>query len=377
MKAVANKKGLRVAFHTLGCKLNQAETESLAAQFRENGYQVVSYADLADIYIINTCTVTHMADCKSRHVLRAAKRRNPLATVIATGCYAERVPQELAPLAGLVVGNKEKPHLLEIVRGLTLPVGSFEATRARGRQTHNDSLRVRSLIKIQGGCQTPCSYCIVPKVRSYENSVPIPLIVKEIKGKAALSYQEIILTGTKIGCYQYGNSGLSELIQCILAQTNIQRIRLSSLQAQEITPRFLSLWHDNRLCRHFHLALQSGSDTVLHRMKRGYSLNIYRQALIMIRETLPDVSITTDVMVGFPGESDKEFEESYLCCEQMGFAGIHVFPFSIRQGTEAASMPDQITDIVKRERVRQMLKLANDCRHNFYTSLFLFEVRRF
>ncbi len=368
MKAVASKKNIRVAFHTLGCKLNQAETESLVFKFREEGYQVVSYDDCADVYIVNTCTVTHIADSKSRHVLRVARRRNPLAIVVATGCYAQRVPQELAPLADLIVGNKEKERLFEIVRGLTLLKDPLKTARAKRRQSYPDSLRVRSFVKIQGGCCTPCSYCIVPKVRSYEYSIPTPLIVKEIAEKVALGYQEIVLTGTKIGCYQYESNGLSELVQHILAQTDIQRIRLSSLQAQEITPQFLSLWHDNRLCRHFHLALQSGSDTVLHRMKRRYSVNIYRQAVSMIKEKIPDVAITTDVMVGFPGESDEEFEESYLCCEQIGFAGIHVFPFSIRLRTEAASMPSQIADMVKKERVHRMLKLANYCRHNFYTS---------
>jgi threonylcarbamoyladenosine tRNA methylthiotransferase MtaB len=368
MKTVANKKKVRVAFHTLGCKLNQAETESLIFKFREDGYQIVSDDDWADVYIVNTCTVTHIADCKSRHVLRAAKRRNPLAIIIATGCYAQRVPQELTPLADFVIGNNEKASLLEIVRGLTIPTDSFKTTDTKSRQKHTDSLRIRSLVKIQAGCYTPCSYCIVPKVRSYEYSVPISLILKEIERKVALGYQEIVITGTKVGCYKDNNSRLSEMIQCILAQTDIQRIRLSSLQPQEITPQLLSLWHDNRLCRHFHLALQSGSDTVLHRMRREYSVNNYEQAVSMIKETIPDVAVTTDVMVGFPGESDEEFEESYLCCEQIGFAGIHVFPFSIRQGTEAAEMPGQTTDMVKSERVHRILKVANCCRRNFYTS---------
>ena len=368
MKTVANKKMVRVAFHTLGCKLNQAETEYLVFQFRDDGYQVVADDDWADIYIVNTCTVTHIADCKSRHVLRAAKRRNPLAIIIATGCYAQRAPQQLTSLVDFVIGNKEKSSLLEIVRGLTLPTDFVKTTSTKSRQNYTDSLRIRSLVKIQAGCYTPCSYCIVPKIRSYEYSAPISMIIDEIDRKIALGYHEIVITGTKIGCYKYNNISLSELIQRILAQTEIQRIRLSSLQPQEITPQFLSLWHDNRLCRHFHLALQSGSDTVLHRMKRGYSVNNYRQAVSMIKETIPDVAITTDVMVGFPGESDEEFEESYLCCEQIGFAGIHVFPFSIRQGTEAAEMPYQITDIVKNKRVHKMLKLANFCRRNFYMS---------
>lgn len=368
MKIVASKKNIRVAFHTLGCKLNQAETESLVFQFLKDGYQVVSHTDWADVYIVNTCTVTHIADYKSRHALRTAKRRNPLAIIIATGCYAEKDPRELTPLADFVIGNKDKVNILEIVNGLTILTDSPKTTSDKGWQNHSNSLRVRSLVKIQAGCHTPCSYCIVPTVRGYEHSVPIPVIVEEIERKVALGYQEIVLTGTKIGCYTYKNNGLSELIQCILFQTNIKRIRLSSLQSQEITPQFLSLWHDNRLCRHFHLALQSGSNTVLNRMKREYSVDIYKQTVSMIKEIIPDVAITTDVMVGFPGESEEEFEESYLFCKQTGFAVIHVFPYSIRQGTEAAEMPSQTPDIVKRERVHKMLKLANYCRYNFYKS---------
>lgn len=369
MDKTASEKYTRVAFYTLGCKLNQAETESLIGQFREDGYRIVLPADQADIYIINTCTITHVADSKSRHALRAAKRRNPYAIVVAIGCYAHRAPHEFASIADLVVNNVDKPRLLEIVKKLPLLVDSFMVASEIEGHDVSDGFRIRSMIKIQDGCNTPCTYCIVPSVRNYEHSVPIPQIIKEIRNKISLGYKEIVLTGTKIGCYRDNSNGLERLIECILNNTDIRRIRLSSLQAKEITPRFLALWKDNRLCRHFHLALQSGSNTVLHRMRRLYSVNAYQEMVRLIKINIPDVAVTTDIMVGFPGESSEEFEESYLYCKQLGFAAIHVFPFSIRVGTEAADMFGQIGDKVKKERAHRMLELASCCRHSFYTKL--------
>ena len=233
--------------------------------------------------------------------------------------------------------------------------------------------RVRSLVKIQDGCRTPCTYCIVPLVRAYEYSLPAPQVMEGIKEKVAAGYREIVLTGTNIGRYKDDGANLEDLLVRILHDTDIQRLHLSSLQPQEISSRFLALWQDTnlsiserpRLCRHFHLALQSGSTTVLQRMKRRYFLDDYQAAVSLIRETIPGTAITTDIMVGFPGETDEEFEESYRSCQQAGFANIHVFPFSPRPGTEADKMSNQVNDQVKRERARRMLKLAEYCRYSF------------
>ena len=422
---------MKVAFYTLGCKLNQAETESLAGQFGEAGFALTPPDDVADIYIANTCTVTHIADRKSRHWLRLARRRNPEAFIIATGCYAQRAPQELAPIANLVLDNEEKEHLLEIVEGLSLPnppsgIGStslshrdiplrycepFAFCHSEGEKRpknlaqdklreaipHSHNTRIRSLIKIQDGCRSPCTYCIVPRVRSHEYSLPASQIIGEIKEKVAMGYKEVILTGTKVGCYkdavlsrspeqsegtsEGSGANLGDLVQRILCDTGIKRLRLSSLQPQEICPEFLALWQDafpsqspgrsertsegSRLCRHFHLALQSGSDTVLQKMKPRYSLGDYRGAIGLIREAIPAVAITTDIMVGFPGESDEEFEQSYFFCQQAGFANIHVFPFSPRPGTAAARMSNQVKEEVKKERSRRMLELSWTSRRNF------------
>ena len=371
---------MRVAFYTLGCKLNQAETESLANRFSQAGFQLVSPGDRADIYIANTCTVTHIADRKSRHWLRLARKRNPRALIIAIGCYAQRSRQELAQLADLVVDNTEKENLVEIVTSSSLPTPSFVLERTPLRHCDQAlsamsareaispitaTVRTRSLIRIQDGCHSPCTYCIVPKVRPREYSLPSSQIIDEVKQKAALGYKEVVLTGTKVGSYRDGSADLGDLVQCILRDTGIERLRLSSLQPLEVSSEFLALWQDERLCRHFHLALQSGSETVLQRMKRSYSLDQYQRTLNLIKEKIPEVAITTDIMVGFPGESAEEFEQSYSFCQQAGFANIHVFPFSPRPETAAARMLEQIKDKVKQERNQRMLELSRSCRRRF------------
>jgi threonylcarbamoyladenosine tRNA methylthiotransferase MtaB len=356
---------MRVAFYTLGCKLNQAETESLVGQFSQSGFQIVSPNDVADIYIANTCTVTHIADRKSRHWLRLARRRNPRALIIAAGCYAQRSHQELAQLADLVVDNKEKEHLLALTQTLSHGGRGPGESEAKQSQVLAATVRTRSLIKIQDGCHSPCTYCIVPKVRPREYSLPAYQIIDEVKQKAATGYKEVVLTGTKVGSYRDGNLDLRDLVQRILTSTGIERLRLSSLQPSEISPEFLALWQDERLCRHFHLALQSGMDTVLQRMRRSYSLDQYQRTINLIKEKIPEVAITTDIMVGFPGESDEEFEQSYSFCQQAGFANIHVFPFSPRPETAAATMPEQIKDKVKKERNQRMLELSRSCRRRF------------
>ena len=236
------------------------------------------------------------------------------------------------------------------------------------------TVRTRSLVKIQDGCHSPCTYCIVPKVRSHEYSLPASQIIEEVKQKVSLGYKEVVLTGTKVGSYKDAvlsdNEGsgtdFKDLVQRILTSTVIERLHLSSLQPPEISSKFLALWQDERLCRHFHLALQSGSETVLQRMKRSYSLDQYQRTINLIKEMIPNVAITTDIMVGFPGESAEEFEQSYTFCQQANFANIHVFPFSPRPETAAARMPGQIKDKVKQERNQRMLELSRSSRRHFY-----------
>ncbi|TEU03321.1 MAG: tRNA (N(6)-L-threonylcarbamoyladenosine(37)-C(2))-methylthiotransferase MtaB [Dehalococcoidia bacterium] len=347
-----------VALETLGCKLNQAESESLARQLAERGCRVVPPSDGAAIYILNTCTVTHIADRKSRHLLRLAQRRNPGAFIIAIGCYAERAPRELAQVTGvdMVLGNEEKARLLDVLE----EQGLISTSSALLPQMH----RTRSLVKVQEGCNQFCSYCIVPLVRGRERSLPLDEAVAEVRARVERGYREVVLTGTEIGSYR---NSPELLIQSILIETGVERLRLSSLQPREITAGLLSLWQDSskRLCRHLHLPLQSGSDAVLRRMGRRYSTEDYAQAVARIREAIPDVAITTDVMVGFPGETDEDFAESYRFCQQMAFANIHVFPYSERPCTPATLMPEKIDELVKKERSEQMLKLARESARRF------------
>ncbi|MBI2852342.1 MAG: tRNA (N(6)-L-threonylcarbamoyladenosine(37)-C(2))-methylthiotransferase MtaB [Chloroflexi bacterium] len=358
---------MRIALDTIGCKLNQAETEELARQLAEAGHRLVSPANDADVYILNTCSVTLAADSDSRQRLRLAHHRNPNARLIVTGCYAQIKPAELAQIEGvsLVVSNGDKPRLLEMLRESGCFAGPPTACDYPPGESAHADMRTRAFVKVQEGCSHYCSYCIVPLARGVERSQPAGQTIAGIRRRTEEGYQEVVLTGTEIGAYRDNGAGLQELLQRILAETPVMRLRLSSLQPQEISSGLLRLWQDSRLCPHFHLSLQSGSDTVLERMKRGYSTADYQRTLSMIRGLVPDAAITTDVIVGFPGETKGEFAESYDFCMDQGFARIHVFPFSPRPGTHASRMPLQPSPQEKRHRSRKMLGLARNSAENF------------
>jgi threonylcarbamoyladenosine tRNA methylthiotransferase MtaB len=352
-----------VALDSLGCKLNQAEIQYLAAQLARAGYKIVDSPEKADIYILNTCTVTHVADRKSRHLLRLARRRHPSLRLVALGCYAHRAPQELGLIEGvdLVLGNDRKMELLSLMENaglLSRPVGAAS-------HPENDDRRNRAFLKVQDGCHNFCTYCIVPYVRTREVNLPVIDIINNIKEMSAAGFQEMVLTGTEIGTYLHDGTDLAGLIERILADTAVPRLRLSSLQPHHISPRLIGLWRDPRLCPHFHLSLQSGSDAVLKRMKRRYITADYLRVVALIRRSVPDVAITTDVIVGFPGETDALFRETLDFCRELKFARIHVFPFSPRPGTAAATMPDQLSAAVKRERSQIMLSLAKESARSF------------
>ncbi|HEY78828.1 MAG TPA: tRNA (N(6)-L-threonylcarbamoyladenosine(37)-C(2))-methylthiotransferase MtaB [Dehalococcoidia bacterium] len=346
-----------VALDTVGCKLNQAETELMAKQFADAGYQPVTVTGEADVYILNTCTVTHIADRKCRQRLRLVRRQNPGALIIATGCYAERAHQEIARIAGvdLIAGNKHKPHLVKLVEKTAGPGGPATSDACSGDYI---GPRTRAFVKVQDGCNSSCAYCIVPLVRGGESSLPADQIIVEVKHRVSLGYQDVVLTGTKVGSYRYDGVGLAELLQRILSETGVNRLRLSSLQPPEISPVLVALWRDRRLCRHFHLSLQSGSDSVLRRMKRVYTTGEYQRAVSLLREMVPEAAITTDIITGFPGETAAEFEQSYELCRRLDFARIHVFPYSPRSGTGAARLPQPVAASVKRARSERMLALA-------------------
>jgi threonylcarbamoyladenosine tRNA methylthiotransferase MtaB len=352
---------VKIILDTLGCKLNQAETELLTRKFREAGHTVVSTIDDADIYVLNTCTVTHTADSKSRQLLRKIHRQNPNVVLVATGCYAQRVPEALTRIEGVrfIAGNDVKLDLPAILEknGLLKESGTINPQYIY--EEIPDS-KTRSFIRIQDGCSNFCSYCVVPFVRGGEKSVPADKVLKQIKDQVSVSINEIVLTGTKIGSYNSDGMTLQELLVRILTESDIPRLRLSSLQPFEITPGLIDLWNDERLCPHFHISLQSGSDTVLSRMNRRYDTAIFRKAISLIYSHLPDAAITTDIITGFPGETIEEYQASLDMCREMRFARIHVFPYSRRPETTAAILPEQVSDSVKTQRKRNLGILSKE-----------------
>jgi threonylcarbamoyladenosine tRNA methylthiotransferase MtaB len=352
-------KKIKVALDSLGCKLNQAEIEHLSYELAAAGYNVVSPAEKHDIYILNTCTVTHVADRKTRHMLRMARRRNPDVRLVAIGCYAERMPSDLAAIEGvdLVIGNDRKSDLVRI---LSASFDSSAEPSVAPSALYGKSRRTRSFIRVQDGCRNFCSYCIVPLVRSRVESVPLEKVLSLVAARVAAGFKEVVLTGTEIGTYSSNGVDLPGLLERILDETGIARLRLSSLQPPEVTPGLIVLWRDPRFCPHFHLSLQSGSDFVLRRMKRRYDTSDYRRTVSLIRDSVPDMAVTTDIIVGFPGETEDEFAASLQFCRDMQFARIHVFPYSPRPGTAAAEMIPSVSAQVKKKRADDMLKLAGE-----------------
>ena len=354
----------RVAIETHGCKLNQADSGSLATEFADAGFEVVGEDTPVDVYLVNSCTVTHVADSKARRALRSARRRHPTATIVATGCYAQRSPETLRKLdeVDLVVGNTAKATL---VRHVVDWAGDEIVPCATGHDVQAISpsaARTRAMVKIQEGCNQVCAYCIVPKVRGRERSIPSDEIVGTIDEYTNRRYKEVVLTGTQLGSYGFDLEGidLTGLIHYVLDRCSMARLRVSSLQAHEIDERLLALWADRRLAPHFHLPLQSGSDAVLKRMRRRYDSGQFLNAVYAIRRAIPDAAVTTDVIAGFPGETENDFEETYRLCREVGFASMHVFPYSARPGTSAAHFRDDVAPQVKSERVGQLIALSKE-----------------
>jgi threonylcarbamoyladenosine tRNA methylthiotransferase MtaB len=354
---------------TLGCKLTQADGEAMTRRLTASGVRVVARPEEGtQAFIINTCSVTHVADRKARHLTRLARRLSPNATIVLTGCYAETAPDNTAQLAGadLVLGNAAKPEipdlLLERLRDWDDPAAGCPMPVKGG-------LRTRAFVKIQEGCNEVCAFCIVPRTRGRGRSRAVEEVIQEVLAREREGVQEVVLTGTQLGNYGRDLGGIEQgprhLLQALLDHTEVPRIRLSSLQPQDISPRLLRLWRDARLCPHFHLPLQSGSDAVLQRMRRRYTAEQFRRTVDFIREQVPDVAVTTDVIAGFPGETDADFEATYSLCREVGFAAIHAFPYSRRPGTAANLMPDQVAAPVRRGRLERLLALAQACNQSF------------
>ncbi len=368
---------MKVYLSTLGCKLNESELEAWARRFTNAGDEIVDDPRAADVCVLNTCTVTHTAAHKSRQMARQLARANPNARLVLTGCFTGIAPDaaRALPNVALVVPNADKDQLVERVSDFRfqssdlteLPYGAFQ-NLVSDLQSPISSLqsptsRTRAFVKIQDGCNMACAYCIIPLARGKERSRAREEIVAEIKTLVAAGYKEIILTGVQISVFRDGKANmkfvLRDLVAAILAETAVPRLRLTSIAPWDLDESLLELWRDPRLCRHLHLSLQSGSDTVLRRMRRPYSTAQFARAAQLARDKIPGVGITTDVIVGFPGESNAEFEQSLQFVEEMQFSRVHVFPYSARAGTVAASLPLQVSDAVKQSRAKQLQATAD------------------
>jgi threonylcarbamoyladenosine tRNA methylthiotransferase MtaB len=360
-----------VAIRTQGCKLNQADSDMLARRFAAAGYRLVQSPAKADVFVLNTCTVTSTADSKARQALRAAARANPHALIVATGCYAQRSRDELSQVEGvsLVIGNTEKAELPAMVTALLEQRNTGANSHPRVSSALDYSVqpaanirRNRSMVKIQEGCDQVCAYCIVPKVRGRERSIPPESLVEQINQRVAEGCLEVVLTGTQLGTYGFDIPGatLTRLLERILAETAVPRLRVSSLQPQEINPRLLELWQDPRLCRHFHIPLQSGSDRILEMMRRRYTTGLFAEKVDLVRNTVPGSGVTADLIAGFPGETEAEFQESLAFATSMAFSDMHIFPYSPRPGTSAVYLSGPVSQPVKKARTTQLLAMAKE-----------------
>lgn len=346
-----SEKYYTIGIGTLGCKVNQAESEALARQLAAAGCRPVDFDSVADAYVLNTCTVTHVADRKARQMLRQARRCNPSAFVAAVGCGAAA----LGSLADLALPNERKveivPLVLSQLAGLSPHNGGCLQTIRR---------RTRATVKVQDGCNHRCAYCVVPLARGRECSIPADQVLAQVAERVGDGCQEVVITGPQLGSYEDpAVGGLAGLIKAILRETALPRLRLSSVEPHNFPPDLIDLWPDPRLCRHFHIALQSGSDAVLARMGRGYGVGDYAALVESIRRRVPGVAITTDMIVGFPGETGHDFAETYDWVRSLRFARVHVFPFSARPGTRAATLHSPVPEPVKRAR-REALQEAGE-----------------
>ncbi|HEX2172178.1 MAG TPA: tRNA (N(6)-L-threonylcarbamoyladenosine(37)-C(2))-methylthiotransferase MtaB [Dehalococcoidia bacterium] len=366
----------RVAIETLGCKLNQAESDALARSFQAAGYELTDPRQPADIFILNSCTVTHEADRKARQTLRRARRLSPTALTVLTGCYPSVAPDEAAQRSGadLILPNRDKAGLVEVVAAHqariepTLP----EAIEQDLPGNPGPERRTRAFVKIQDGCNDFCAFCIVPTARGRSVSRPPDEIIAEVADRVAEGLQEVVLTGVQIGWYGRGGGlrrragwDLAALIRGILRDTAVARVRLTSIHPRDVSPALIEVLTDRRVCPHLHMSLQSGSERILSLMRRRYTASGYLAKVEQVRARVPDLAFTTDIIVGFPGETDEDFEETCRVSRLAGFAQIHAFRYSARAGTTAAGLPNLVPEPVKSSRAERLSALAGDLGREF------------
>lgn len=361
-----------VAFHTLGCKVNHYETEGIWRMFMEKGYERVDFEHDSDVYVINTCTVTNSGDKKSRQVIRRAIRKNPEAIVCVTGCYAQTSPGEIMEIPGVdvVVGTQDRKNIFNYIeehKKTRLPVNGVSNIMKNRVFEEMDvpefTDRTRASLKIQEGCNNFCTFCIIPWSRGLLRSRDPENVVQQAQKLVDAGYKEIVLTGIHTAGYgeDMKDYNFAMLLRDLEEKVDgLKRIRISSIEASQITEEVIEVLNQSKkIVRHLHIPLQAGSDPVLARMRRKYSTAFYKEKIERIREALPNLAITSDVIVGFPGETEEEFQETYDFIKEIGYAELHVFPFSRRTGTPAARMDNQVDDEVKEERVHRLIELSN------------------
>ena len=368
---------MKAALHNLGCKVNAYETEAMQQILEEAGYEIVPFSEYADVYVINTCSVTNMADRKSRQMLHRAKKQNPDAIVVGAGCYVQtKEAQALVDESiDIVIGNNKKHELVPLLR-------EYEASHRKmacvadinhEKQAYEElslsrtAEHTRAFIKVQDGCNQFCTYCIIPFARGRVRSRELPDVLQEIRTLAKSGYREVVLTGIHLSSYGVDNGeSLLRLIEAVHELEGIERIRLGSLEPRIVTDAFAKRLSElPKICPHFHLSLQSGCDTVLSRMNRRYDTAEYEVGCALLRRYFEHPAITTDVIVGFPGETDEEFETTERYLERIHFYEMHIFQYSRREGTKAAAMPDQVPEAVKKERSEKLLALGHRMSEEF------------
>jgi len=367
-----------VAFATLGCKVNHYDTQVMLEAMRRAGYGVVKPEESADVYVVNTCTVTSMSDRKSRNLIRRFASLNPDATIIVTGCYAERQPDKLKSLqnVAMVLSNKEKPFIDRFLSEFLKVDGAsctFDEDDGYPCITGFDG-QTRAFVKIEDGCDSFCTYCIVPYVRGGKiKSRPVESIIEEVTALAKNGYKEIVLTGIHLGAYGKENPDIGKLhdvINTVHKIDGIERIRLSSIEPMDVTDKLIKEISLLPKCaHHLHISLQSGSDRILRLMQRGYASKDFEGIIDDIRAMIPDMGISTDVMVGFPGESDLDFSETYRFVERVKFSRLHVFRYSPREGTAAANFPERVQGGVSTRRSHELISLGNVLTKDFYSGM--------
>ncbi|MBQ2991105.1 MAG: tRNA (N(6)-L-threonylcarbamoyladenosine(37)-C(2))-methylthiotransferase MtaB [Clostridia bacterium] len=360
-----------VAFHTLGCKVNQYDTQAMRERFEEAGCRTVEFEEKADIYVVNTCTVTGTGDKKSMQTIRRCHRKNPEAAIVVTGCLAQRAADELKlPGVRLVLGTQRRGEVVQLLEKAlredcalvavqTLRQAPFEKLTVHAHEGHT-----RATMKIQEGCDRWCTYCIIPSVRGPIRSRPLDEIRAEAQSLADAGFKEAVLTGihlTSYGREKHVEITLLDAIREVHAVKGIERIRLGSLEPVIVTPEFVEgIAALEKVCHQFHLALQSGSDTVLARMRRRYTSGEFLAACDLLRQAFDDCALTTDVMTGFPGETEEEFAQTVETCRKAGFARMHVFPYSEREGTKAAVMEGSVPRHIREERARKLIAVGRE-----------------